>query len=37
MVPDQIAPDKEMQEKAFCIYSCISGIIPYLKETYHLV
>lgn len=37
MVPDQIAPDKEMQEKAFRIYSCISDIIPYLKETYHLV
>lgn len=37
MVPDQIAPDKEMQEKAFRIYSCISDIIPYLKKTYHLV
>ena len=37
MVPDQIAPDKEMQEKAFRIYSCISDIIPYFKKTYHLV
>lgn len=36
MVPDQIAPNKEMQEKAFRIYSCISDIIPYLEETYHL-
>lgn len=36
MIPDQIAPNKEMISKAFRIYSCISDIIPYLKETYHL-